>query len=94
MTEAQIVKLSPYHFTFECWKAGSLTELNIDTRTVSIQANKHIIRDHAIGYLKGSSLWVRPKLDAVAVMFYANGIHFWTHLRKKEFNICFPEVKI
>ncbi|MFW5847503.1 MAG: hypothetical protein ACOCVF_01100 [bacterium] len=84
-------KLQPHDFTFELWSAGSLTEFNIPTRTYSIEQNRQTIREHAIGYMKGTKLWVRPKIDTVAVMFSTNNITFWTHLTTKEFIICFPE---
>lgn len=88
-----IEELAPYYFTFEYWRAGSLTEFGIETRTYSIELNRRIIREYAIGYLEGRKLWVRPKEDTIAVMFFAFDKHFWTHLTIKEFELCFPELK-
>lgn len=81
------------HFTFELWRAGSLLELGILTREWCIINNKHIIRNHAVGFTEGHRLSVRPKLNCVAVMFFLNNEHFWTHLTTKEFIICFPYLK-
>lgn len=86
-------KLQPYNFTFDSWSAGSLSNFNIPTRTYSIEQNRQTIRQHAIGYLLGTQLWVRPKKDTVAVMFSHENNTFWTHLTTKEFLICFPEYK-
>ena len=88
-----IEELAPYEFSFDCWAAGSLSNLGIKTRTNSIEENRALIRRHAVGFLEGSKLWVRPKLDTVAVKFFYDNISFWTHLTTKEFEICFPELK-
>ena len=85
-------KMSPHHFSFEYWRAGSLTELGIETRTYSIERNRRTIRRYAIGYLNAEKLWIRPKLNAIAVMFWFNDSCFWTHLTNEEFKICFPEL--
>ncbi len=89
----EIEELAPWYFTFEYWRAGSLSEFGIETRTYSITQSRNIIREYAIGYIKGENLWVRPKKNAVAVMFWYNK-HFWTHLTIYEFSICFPEVDL
>jgi hypothetical protein len=88
-----IEELAPYHFTFEYWRAGSLSEFGIQTRTYSIEKNRQTIRRYAIGYLRGEKLWIRPKQNTIAVMFYFNEKHFWTHLTTKEFKLCFPELE-
>jgi len=88
-----IERLAPYHFSHECWRAGSLTELGIQTRTYSIEQNRQKIRNCAIGYLRAEDLWVRPKRNEMAVMFWFKEEHFWTHLTSKEFEICFPELR-
>lgn len=90
----KIEELPVHNFTHEIWSAGSLAEFGIQTRTETIELNKQIIREYAIGYLKGNKLWVRPKENTFAVMFWFNEQHFWTHLTEKEFFICFPELKI
>jgi len=91
MYENIFKQLKPYHFTFEYWRAGSLAEFGIRTRTWFIEQNRHIIKKYAIGYLNGEKLWIRPKKNTVAVMFFYKGEHFWTHLTKKEFDICFTK---
>ena len=85
-------ELSPEVFTFDKWGAGSLATFGIETRTWSIEQNRRTIRNNAIGYLVGNKLYVRPKKDTVAVMFFFNGEEFWTHLTNEEFCICFPEL--
>ena len=87
----KIEELAPYYFTLEYWKNGSLIDLGIYTRSKSIEDNRNIIRQYAIGYLDACKLWFRPKINQAAVMFWFNEKHFWTHLTKKEFLICFPE---
>jgi hypothetical protein len=82
-----------YDFTFERWRAGNLSEFGIETRYYSIIENKRIIRKYAIGYLPGNQLWVRPKINTVAIMFW-NKYYFWTHVTLKEFKACFPSLKI
>ena len=81
-------RLSSCYFTFERWKAGSLTLLGIYTRYNSIVENRHIIRKYAIGYIEAERLWVRHKKDCTAVVFFYDGKHFWTHLTNKEFIEC------
>lgn len=88
-----IVKLPAHHFSFERWRAGSLIEFGIKTRTWSISLNRQIIRKYTVGYIKGEKLWVRAKPDTVAVMFHFRNNHFWTHLTVEEFKICFTELK-
>jgi hypothetical protein len=87
----KIEELGPYYFSSEYWRNGCLIDLGIYTRTESIKQNRNIIREYAIGYLIGTKLWIRPKIDTVAVMFWFNDNHFWTHLTIKEFLICFPK---
>jgi hypothetical protein len=85
-----LLRISAVHFTFELWRAGSLLDLGIQTKEWSIIENSYIIRNHAVGFTEGHRLCVRPKLQCVAVMFFFNNEHFWTHLTIKEFLICFP----
>lgn len=91
--QSEIEELAPYYFTFEYWRAGSLSTFGIETRTYSIIKNRQIIRQHAIGYLDAQKLWIRPKPNCVAVMFWFNDEHFWTHLTLNEFILCFPELE-
>ena len=91
-----MIKLGAYHFTYENWRAGSLTEFGVKTRTYFIELNRNIIRKNAIGYIKGEKLYVRPKRNTVAVMFWSEhtNAHFWTHLTEREFNTCFPDINL
>lgn len=89
-----IVRISSVQFTFERWRAGSLTELGIPHREWSIIKNKSFIQNFAIGFTEGHRLAVRPKKGYIAVMFFNERLdHFWTHLTYKEFLICFPHLK-
>jgi hypothetical protein len=87
-------ELGPWYFELDLWKAGSLAEFGIYTRTASIAENRSTIRIKAIGYIPGNKLWIRGKPDTMAVMFWKENIgHFWTHLTTEEFYSCFPELK-
>jgi hypothetical protein len=80
-------------FTFDLWRAGSLTEIGIKQREWNIKLRKNKIKELAVGFAEGYKLNVRPKNDCVAVMFFYEDRHFWTHLTIKEFLICFPELE-
>lgn len=88
----EIERLGVHHFTYQCWRAGSLLELGVWTRTSHIARaeSRRKIREHAVGYLPAEKLWFRPKKDCVAVMFWYEDGYFWTHLTCEEFSICFP----
>lgn len=87
-------RIPAVQFTFDLWRAGSLLELGIPTREWSIALNQNKIRDHAVGFTEGFRLNIRPKNECIAVMFFVNDKHFWTHLTEKEFLICFPDSNI
>lgn len=89
----RIVRMPAVQFTYDLWRAGSLSELGIPHREWSIRRNVAMIREMAVGFTEGHKLHVRPKPGYVAVMFYVDGRHFWTHLTKKEVLICFPQLK-
>ena len=76
-------------FTYDLWKAGSLTLLGIPHRKWYIINNKNHIRKKAVGFIEGEKLHVRLKKNYIAVMFFCNEEHFWTHLRKDEFEAVF-----
>ena len=86
-----IPRLKSYSFSFEKWSAGSLANLGLKTRFADISENACLIQKYAIGFLEGEKLSVRPKNDCVGVMFFYDGVEFWTHLTLKEFNLCFPD---
>jgi len=87
-----LLKMPAIRFSFDLWRAGSLTELIGYTREGTIIANRDKIRKYAIGFCDGYKLSVRPKKNTVAVMFYTNE-HWWTHLTIKEFQTCFQDIK-
>lgn len=87
-------KIPAVQFTFDLWKAGSLTELNIKLREWNIDLTKRKILKYAVGHINREKLSVRPKKNCKAVMFFVNEKHFWTHLTNKEFERCSDLVKI
>ena len=86
-------KLPAVQFTFSRWRAGSLTELGIAHRMWAMKAHIGRIKEMGVGWVEGEKLAVRPKPDYIAVMFFYESRHFWTHLTKREFNMCFPKAK-
>lgn len=84
-----ISRIPAVQFTYELWRAGSLLELGIKHREYFIRYYQNRIKELAVGYTEGYKLQIRPKDDYMAVMFFANDRHFWTHLTIKEFEICF-----
>ena len=94
VTMNSIKRLSPVCFTFEKWKAGSLSDLGLQTREWSIVSpmGKALIRRSAIGYCDGSSVFVRCKTGTVAIMFENEKFEqWWTHLTQREFELVFCE---
>ena len=84
-------RIPAVQFTYDLWRASSLTELGIKQREWSVKTYRNYIKDMAVGYVEAEKLHIRPKKNCIAVMFFYNNIHFWTHLTNKEFIICFPE---
>ena len=84
-------EIASYDFTYDKWQAGSYSYLGLLNGHFDIDTiNGHIlIRKYAIGYCDAKRLFVRPKLDCIAVMFFKDGITFWSHLTKQEFNKIF-----
>jgi len=78
-------------FTWSRWRSGSLAEFNIPTKFEFITSvfGKRVLREHAVGWCKADNLLCRPKPNEIAVMFFNEGHHFWTHLRIKEFKEIF-----
>lgn len=90
-----VVHFNEQSYDWLSWRNGTLYSLfNIVNNEHSIIANRNIIRKYAIGYCDSSNIPCRPKIGYVAVMFQYESEQFWTHLTKKEFSICFPEVII
>ena len=86
-----LIRIPAVQFTYDLWRAGSLTELGIKQREWNIKTHRNHVNDMAVGYTEAEKLHVRPKKKCIAVMFFHNEKHFWTHLTNKEFIICFPE---
>ena len=82
-------------FDFLAWRRGSVEEiLKIPHREKIIIYNRRIIRKYAIGYCKAENIPCKPKTNNIAVMFNTGGENWWSHLTIKEFEECFPELKI
>jgi len=93
-TENSMIRIPAVQFTFELWRAGSLSELGIPHREGTIRTYQRKIKSMAIGYTESNRLLVRPKIGYIAVMFHDEHLnHFWTHLTIKEFEICFGKLK-
>ena len=58
-------------------------------RTVWIVERKRVLRKYAIGYCDARQLMCRPKHNHYAVMYFKDGIEFWSHLRVREFEKVF-----
>jgi len=88
-----ITYLNPELFTWSRWRSGSLADFDIPTKFEFITSTigKMILREHAVGWCKADNLICRPKPNEMAVMFFKDGYHFWTHLRYKEFEEVFNE---
>lgn len=88
-----IDKLSAANFTEELWEASSYLKLfgfHVRLNQLTLQ-KKQTLRQYAIGFIHGESLWIRPKVDCVAVMYHFNGTYFWSHLSIEEFKEIFTE---
>lgn len=86
-----IHRISAAQFTWDIWRAGSISEFHIPCREECIIKASEILRKYAVGYCDGGQLLCRPKTGEMAVMFFYNNEHFWFHLRKKEFKEVFNE---
>lgn len=88
-----IIRIPAVQFTYDLWRAGSLTELGIPHRDWSIKVHYKTIQEKAIGFTEGDKLHFRPKNGYIAVMFHDDKLNtFWTHLTIKEFEICFGKI--
>ena len=70
MNTLYINRIPAVQFTWDLWRAGSLTELGIKQRTNIIRVYRLKIRQLAVGYTFGKNLNVRPKKNTIAVMFF------------------------
>uniref|UniRef100_A0A6M3J1T7 Uncharacterized protein n=1 Tax=viral metagenome TaxID=1070528 RepID=A0A6M3J1T7_9ZZZZ len=85
-------RLNPNVFTWQLWRCGSLLDLGVLTnRTAWIVERKRILRKHAVGYCDARQLACRPKEKHYAVMYFKDGIEFWSHLRVNEFEKVFAD---
>ncbi len=87
-----LISLDSSLFTFSLWRAGSIHDLNIPCRYLTIISweGKRILRQYAVGYCEAERIPCRPKEGQIALMcFTERDSHFWFHLRKKEFDEVF-----
>lgn len=94
LSENMFKRIPAVQFTYDLWRSGSLSELGIRNREWSLKLHLNYIKEMAVGYTEGEKLHVRAKNNTIAVMFFVNNKHFWTHLTTKEFILCFPELEI
>jgi len=52
---------------------------------------KKWLKEVAEGYCRAESLMCRPKVDNIAVMYFAEDKYFWFHMRNNEFYNIFCE---
>lgn len=72
-------------FDWSTWRADNLwSAFRIQCRTNAMLASQEILRRYAMGWCHGEHLLCRPKIDNIAVMFYKDGVYFWTHFRREE----------
>jgi len=78
-------------FNWQRWRLGIKVwrELGVACRRQDIIDKKDILRKYAIGYIKGEDLICRKKENEYGVMFLIDDEFCWTHLDRKEFEICF-----
>ena len=98
-----IEKFPAFDFTFERWNAGSYYDLlgivnglhTVFNPVLPLRVNRvdaiNAVRKYAVGYCPAEDLQVRPKIDCIAVMFFKDGIQFWSHLTCREFRNIFNE---
>ena len=87
----ELMRISPYQFTWSLWSGGSIKTLGVQSRFLDIVSprGKTVLRKHAVGYCRGESLICRARHGEIAVMCFCDGEHFWFHLRKNEFEEVF-----
>lgn len=80
-------KIDPSLFDWQIYRRGTLLDLECFNRYWSIKENLKKIKKHVVGYCRGENLLCRPKKNQIAVMFFINGYHFWTHFPINEFQL-------
>ena len=77
--------LLPEQFTWTRWRRCDLLAMcNCAHRTQDILRLKYKLKPYIVGVCDGSRVPCRPKKDRIAVMFYYQGHHCWTHLLREE----------
>ena len=81
-------ELLPEQFTFTRWRRCDLLAMfGCGHRYGDIARLRHRLRPHVVGACDGSRVPCRPKAGLVAVMFFWEGHHGWTHLRPEEVEV-------
>lgn len=86
-----MIKLPPSEFIWEKWRAGSYYELGLLNGHHDILLKRKIIKKYAIGYCDAKKIYIRPRTDSMAVMFFKDET-FWSHLRYEEFETIFGDL--
>jgi len=86
-----IERLKPFHFTVSRWRRWNLPEvLGIPKwREEYVVRFRKAIKKYCVGYLESENLWVRPKTDCLALMFFCDDTYSWAHVTKREFYVLF-----
>lgn len=87
-----IPKIDSTLFDWLTWRNGSIHDLDIIACRYTLITSWHgkqQLRRYAVGWCYGENLMCRPKQGENAVMFEKDGLRFWFHLRRKEFEEVF-----
>lgn len=88
-----IEKIDSSYFTWEIWRGGSIKELGLYSRSLSITSSegKYLLRKYVLGYCDSESLICRPKYNQYALMCRhpETNENFWFHIWKSDFNEVF-----
>jgi hypothetical protein len=56
-----LIRIAAIQFTYDKWRADSLTELGIKQREWSIKLHRQYVINMAVGFTEANKLHVRPK---------------------------------
>jgi hypothetical protein len=73
-------------FIYENYESDWWTLLDLDfEQSLNVKLVMDAVKKYAIGYCESSRVQLRPKSDCYSVMFEKNGLKFWFHIQKWEF---------
>lgn len=84
----KLEKLNSECFTYENYESNWYDLLDMDYMMAMDVINvMRKVNEYAVGYCDAVNLAVRPKENSYAVMFEKDGLRFWFHIEKWEFEI-------